>query len=178
MQNVGVNLLRPLCLEDMEQIREWRNEVLETLRTPIALTKEQQEDWYRREICDSNSRSRFFGITYKSTNLSGDYWVELIGYGGIENIQWENRIGEISLLIAPDHRKAGTGFNSAIEILNYAVDNLNLHTVYAECYCNNSAVNFWHKVFAQFPNYTEVVLPNRKYWGGMYVSSMYFSVSR
>jgi len=102
----------------------------------------------------------------------------LAGYGGIENIQWENSIGEISLLISPHERKAGLGFWSALEIINYGFDNLNLHTIFAECYDNNTAVNFWHKVFTQYKDYTEVILPNRKYCDGEYYNSMYFSVSR
>ncbi len=162
-------MLKPLSIDDMVPIREWRNQVLETLRTPIALTKEQQEDWYRNEICNRNSRSRFFGIWHDDI---------LSGYGGIENIQWENSIGEISLLISPFARKEGLGFWSALEIINHGFNNLNLHTIFAECYSNNTAVNFWHKVFAQYLNYSEVVLPERKYYGGKYYDSMYFSVSR
>lgn len=162
-------MLLELCLEDMEPIRTWRNAALETLRTPFPLTKEQQEEWYKNEICNRNSKSRFFAIVDNGL---------LVGYGGVENVQWENSIGEISLLISPDARKKGFGFQSALDIINYAFDNLNLHTVFAECYSNNTAVNFWHKVFAHYQNYTEVVLPNRKYCNGKYYDSMYFSVSR
>lgn len=170
-------MLRPLCLEDMEPIRQWRNACLDVLRTPFALTKEQQEEWYRNEICNRNSRSRFFAIETTRKIYQREV-PTLVGYGGIENIQWENSIGEISLLIAPDNKKKGIGFRAALDIMNYAVDRLNLHTVYAECYCSNTAVNFWHKVFEQFPKYAEVVLPNRKYLNGKYYDSMYFSVSR
>lgn len=163
-------MLRELCLEDMEPIRKWRNSSINTLRTPMLLTKEQQEEWYRDAICNRDSRSRFFGVVNQNS--------ELIGYGGIENIQWENSIGEISLLMSPCSRLAGKGFEAAIDIIKHGFNNLNLHTIFAECYCNNTAVNFWHKVFAQFPGFDEVVLKNRKYVNGFYYNSMYFSVSK
>lgn len=170
-------MLRTLCLEDMEPIRQWRNACLDVLRTPFALTKEQQEEWYRNEICNRNSRSRFFAIETTRKIYQREV-PTLVGYGGIENIQWENSIGEISLLIAPDNKKKGIGFRAALEIINYGFNNLNLYTIFAECYTNNTAINFWHKVFTQYKNYSEVILPNRKYSNGGYCDSMYFSVSR
>ena len=159
-------MLRVLSIEDMEPIRQWRNQCLSTLRTPFPLTTEQQEQWYRDEICNRSSRSRFVGI-----EESG----ELVGYGGIENIQWENRIGEISLLIDPKKHKQGYGFRAACHIINTAFNDLNLHTVYAECYQNNPAVKFWDRVFA---NQYKTILPNRKYDYGRYYDSVYYSWSK
>jgi RimJ/RimL family protein N-acetyltransferase len=161
-------MLDALSVDDMESVRVWRNACYQTLRTPFKLTKEQQEEWYKNEVCNRNSRSRFYKIIFDG---------RFVGYGGIENIQWENRIGEISLLINPAEQKNGYGFHAAIEIIENAFNNLNLHTVFAECYLNNSAINFWHKVFQRFKNPVEVNLPNRKYWNGKYYDSMYFSVS-
>lgn len=160
-------ILRPLEIADMEQIRIWRNDCLEGLRTPFALTKEQQEEWYRLEICNRNSRSRFWAIE--------DKYKQLIGYGGIENIQWENAIGEISLLVSPKLQGKGHGTQAAKAIINKAFKELNLHTVYAECYTSNKAVAFWQKIFEK--GY-KTALPNRKYWNGKYYDSIYFSMDR
>jgi len=159
--------LRPLELDDMEQIRSWRNACLDTLRTPFALTKEQQEDWYKAEVCNRSSRSRFWAIE--------DKYKQLIGYGGIENIQWENAIGEISLLISPKLHGKGHGTLAARLILDKAFKVLNLHTVYAECYTNNPAIAFWHKIFAK--GY-KTALPNRKYYNGKYYDAIYYSLDR
>jgi RimJ/RimL family protein N-acetyltransferase len=161
-------MLRALALEDMEHIRKWRNDSLATLRTPYPLTKEQQEAWYRDEICNRNSRSRFYGIEDDSGIL--------IGYGGIENIQWENRIGEISLLIGSKERGKGYGYAAACDIIDVAYDNLNLYTVYAECYTNNPAVGFWDKLFTQYGG-NRVILSNRKFCDGKFYDSVYFSAS-
>jgi RimJ/RimL family protein N-acetyltransferase len=172
-------MLRALALEDMEPIRRWRNDALPTLRTPYPLTKEQQEAWYRDEICNRNSRSRFYAIEsdfFVHNPIESTKFTELVGYGGIENIQWENRIGEISLLIDPDHRGKGTGYSAACAIIDTAFDSLNLYTVYAECYTNNPAVGFWDKVFTQYGG-NRVILSNRKFCDGKFYDSVYFSAS-
>jgi RimJ/RimL family protein N-acetyltransferase len=159
-------MLRVLSIEDMEPIRQWRNQCLSTLRTPFPLTKEQQEQWYRDEICNRASRSRFWGIV--------EGW-ELVGYGGIENIQWENRIGEISLLINPEKHGQKYGTKAARTIIDQAFYELNLYTVYAECYVNNPAVGFWDMIFkGQY----KTRLPNRKYYNGSYFDSYYYSWSK
>jgi RimJ/RimL family protein N-acetyltransferase len=160
-------MLRVLSIEDMEPIRQWRNQCLSTLRTPFPLTKEQQEQWYRDEICNRASRSRFWGVTGEEHLL--------VGYGGIENIQWENRIGEISLLINPAEQGRKYGTRAARAIIDQAFNQLNLDTVYAECYQNNPAVRFWDNVFAT--GY-RTMLPNRKYSDGDYVNSIYYSLSQ
>lgn len=160
-------ILRALEIEDMEPIRKWRNSALATLRTAFPLTREQQEEWYRNEVCNRASRSRFWAIT------DG---MALAGYGGIENIQWENGIGEISLLISPDYQGRGFGMRAARAILNTAFLTLGLHTVFAECYLNNPAVKFWRKVFKEYDG-DEVTLPNRRYSEGRYHDSAYFSAS-
>lgn len=161
-------ILRALCIEDMEPIRKWRNDCLDTLRTPFPLTKEQQEQWYRDEICNRNSRTRFWAAEENG---------ELIGYGGLENIQWENSIGEMSLLIDPAQRGKGYGTDFANEIITKAFDELNLHTVYAECYSYNGAVDFWWDIF-NFYGGTKVILPNRKFHDGEYFDGIYYSVSQ
>jgi len=157
--------LRELKIDDMELIRKWRNMCLSTLRTSFPLTKEQQEEWYINEICNRNSRTRFWGIEAND---------ELIGYGGIENIQWENRIGEVSLLINPDKQHMGYGKEAAHAIIKQAFSTINLHTVFAECYADNFATHFWDDIFAD--GY-KTVMPNRKFSGGKYVHSIYYSVS-
>jgi RimJ/RimL family protein N-acetyltransferase len=161
-------MIQCLELDDMEHIRRWRNASLDTLRTPFPLTREQQEAWYRDEICNRNSRSRFWAIV-DTNNL-------LVGYGGIENIQWENSIGEISLLIDPKRRGHGYGRDGALEIINEGFNRLGLRTIYAECYMSNPAVSFWRDIYSNF-NGTEAILPNRKYCGGKYYDSAYFSAS-
>lgn len=170
--------LKVLSSQDAEQIRLWRNQCLDTLRTPYPLTAEQQADWYKNTVCNRSANARWFGVwehrDYGGTLTEGDY---LRGYTGIENISFENRIGEISLLIDPEYHRKGYGRQAVSEVLRYAFEELNLHTVYGECYMSNPAVDFWKKLTAEYDGYT-TVLPCRKYSKGVYHSSLYFSIER
>lgn len=153
---------------DCEQVRLWRNEVLETLRTPFPLTEEMQNDFYDEVICNKHSKHRYWSIKDGG---------QLIGFGGITNIEWPNRIGEISLIIAPEFRKQHLGDDAVFYLLYEAFYTLNLKTVFGEVYLCNSAVDFWKKSAGQY-GATWCILPNRKYTNGKFWNSLYFSIDR
>ncbi|MHC4464580.1 MAG: GNAT family N-acetyltransferase [Planctomycetota bacterium] len=90
-------------------------------------------------------------------------------------MQWENRIGEISLLIFPPSRKQGYGEEAAELLLDQAFNYLNLKTVCGECYDCNQALCFWQKIIKKYHAY-ETMLPNRKFWAGHPWASTYFSI--
>jgi RimJ/RimL family protein N-acetyltransferase len=181
--------LRPLELADMELIRQWRNASPETLRTPFPLTREQQEDWYRTVICDRRGSTRYWGVsaivpayvtedvclldgnTVKTNHSAA---IRLVGYGGIENIQQENRLGEISILIAPEYRGKGYGEQAVSEFLHRAFRQLNLANVWGECYTCSRAISFWKRMIEMRGAYS-CQLPARKYWEGTYWPSLYFN---
>ncbi len=173
--------LRALSKTDMEQIRLWRNSALETLRTPYELTAEMQEDYYRTVICDRRSTTRYWGVRIirPASELGYDENADtLIGYGGIENIEWENSTGEISLLVGPYYRKKGYGREAAKMILDRAFNQLNLHTVHGECYIC-APWEFWQKLVGVWPGRTgAAILSCRKYWNGKYYDSYYFTFWR
>ena len=174
--------LRPLTQSDMQVIREWRHGVPETLRTPYMLTAEMQDEYYRTVICNRDSKTRYWALW--DEELIIDYNVdwgdisneELIGYGGIENISWENGTGEMSVLIRPDMRGHGYGKCAVHMFLEQAFDFMRLGVVYGECYyCG--PVAFWKKIAERYDAYS-AVLPKRKYWDGQYWYSYYFSIDR
>lgn len=156
--------LAPLSHYDMEQVRLWRNLVPETLRTPFMLTEEQQRDYYDKVICDRRGNTRYWGL-----------WTQagFVGYGGIESIEWENRQGEISLLIGPDYRGKGYGREAVRLFLEQAFEDMNLHAVHGECYYSSPAVDFWKKLIEHYRGHC-VDLPHRKYHGGQYWPSCWF----
>lgn len=156
-----------LSREDCEKIRLWRNEQMIHLRTPFLLTKEMQEDFYRDVVCNRNSPHRYWGVVDKN----------LIGITGITNIQWENSIGEISLLIDPKQQKKGYGEKAVELALDKAFNYLNLKTVCGECYASNPAKEFWIKIRDKYKGFSKC-LPNRKFWKGKYYHSIYFSIDR
>jgi GNAT superfamily N-acetyltransferase len=160
--------LRPLSLDDMEPIRIWRHGARETLRTPYMLTREQQEAWYRDVICDRRGATRYWGLW----DVDG----KLVGYGGIENIEWENRRGEISLLISPDARGLGYGREAVRLFLSQAFDYLNLETVWGEVYtCGH--VEFWRRMVETLGG-ESVLVPRKKFWNGVYYGAVVFTFAR
>ena len=179
--------LEPLTLEDMEQIRIWRHAFSETLRTPYMLTREMQEDYYRNTICNRESKTRYWALVEDSheEDVSTVYqpqavWAHggrrLCGYGGIENISWENSNGEMSLLIDPARHGKGLGEQAVALFLGKAFNHLNLATVYGECYTCGPWM-FWEKQVHRFDG-TSTVLPKRKYWKGEYYGSYYFTFDK
>ena len=104
--------LSPMTSEDAERVRCWRNsrEVLPALRTPFPLTREQQQDWYRTVVCDRNGKARWWSVM-----TTGD---GLVGAAGIENVEWENGRGELSLIIDPDLHGRGYGTTAVSGLLH------------------------------------------------------------
>lgn len=153
---------------DMEVVRRWRNEVPETLRTPFMLTEEQQERYYYDVICNRDSRTRYLGLwSDDSTNPA------FLGYGGIENIEWENSRGEISVLIAPKYRGQSFGRVAVEQFLIEAFNFIGLNTVWGEVYrCGH--YKFWERLIEKYQGFS-VWLPEMKYFGGYYYDALYFT---
>ncbi|MFW9969294.1 MAG: GNAT family N-acetyltransferase [Candidatus Odinarchaeota archaeon] len=167
--------LKSLSINDMEQIRQWRNEQLQMLRTSFPLTKEMQEDFYNNEICNRQSNSRYWGVWTTCENVAMD----LIGMCGIENIQWENRLGEISLLLNP---KLELGFCMK-EALNLLLDKaffyLNLENVFTEVYDCSLFKQFWIKIYNKYNNgIAAPKLPNKKYYNGVFYDSLHLNINK
>ena len=94
--------------------------------------------------------------------------------GGIANIQWENSIGEISLLIKKGEERVGMGTEAVRLLLSEAFGNMGLKTVFGECYMCNEGWKFWKKMVTNYEG-RETILPNRKLWKGRFYDSLYFS---
>lgn len=178
--------LNVLTEKQCQQVRIWRNEALETLRTPYPLTASQQGTFYYDVVCNPDSPHRYFAIVDETHVVSNEdstvkeYY--FFGMGGITNIQWENRIGEISLILHPEQRGQGIGIKAVDLLLDQAFNCLNLQTVFGECYMCNDAWRFWQEITTKHRGKKQttinLTLPNRKYWQGKYYSSLYFSIDK
>jgi RimJ/RimL family protein N-acetyltransferase len=157
--------LKVLSLNDCEKIREWRNSIDNNVyRTSHYLTKEMQEKWYYEEVCNRNANSRYLGI----------YDDLLIGYCGINNIQWENGIGEIGITLNPEEIRKGYGKQSLELILKIGFCNLRLYNIFGECYTCNPKLGFWKKMIEKYNGYT-TILPYKKFYNDNFYSSLYFN---
>jgi diamine N-acetyltransferase len=160
-------VLKVLTAEDCEQVRLWRNESLVALRTPYFLTEEAQHDFYTNVICNRNVRARFWGI-----------WTdEFIGMCGLENIEWENRRAEISLILSPNCQRKGFGMQTMQLLLKQGFLYMNLDNIWGECYLSNPAIHFWEKIIQKYNSYSTRFI-NTKYWNGEYSDSLFFNIKR
>lgn len=75
---------------DLFLIKNWRNEQRDILRQNKILTDKDQINWYKFLQYDQNQK--IFSIVDESGIL--------LGYCGITNIDWINRRGELSFLLA------------------------------------------------------------------------------
>jgi RimJ/RimL family protein N-acetyltransferase len=157
--------LLPLTAEDAEQIRVWRNEQLQNLRTPQPLTAEQQARWYRNMIDDNTQY--WWGIFEDNC---------LIGYCGIQKIDWISRNGEISMLFKPGEERE----REALILLATKINNdLNLSMVYGETYRSNTRFNVWLEMIKnEVPSWDRNIVVHKKikYFRDVYYDAYYWQI--
>ena len=178
-------ILKALTLSDLLTARLWRNQLMAAWRTPYMLTEKMQQEFYENVISDRRANLRYWGFHVDKPvrreiaihNNLVEYGDTFVGYGGIENICWEARTGEISILIDPDLRGNGYGEAALRLILDQAFNVLNLDVVHAECYLCNDSIKWWRRMGAKYD--AEVcALPHRKYWGGKRWGAEFFYFER
>ena len=153
--------------QDVERVRHWRNAALETLRTPYLISEDMQSNFYD-SLQNRESRNRYWSI------YDND---ELIGFGGLTGIEWENGLAEISLIMGAKYRGKGLGRRAVNLILDTGFGNLGLKTIYGQCYECNSAVHFWGAITLEHGGYITTI-PRRKMWQGQLYDALHFSMWR
>ena len=153
--------------QDVERVRHWRNAALETLRTPYLISEEMQANFYD-SLQNRESRNRYWSI------YDND---ELIGFGGLTGIEWENGLAEISLIMGAKYRGKGLGRRAVALILDTGFGNMGLKTIYGECYECNTAVDFWGAITKEHGGYITTI-PRRKMWQGQLYDAVHFSIWR
>lgn len=85
--------LVPIRHEHIYDIMQWRNEQMDVLRQTNVLTREDQERYYQTVILagfrDRHPTQILFSFLCQK---------ELIGYGGLVHLNWNDRRGEVSFL--------------------------------------------------------------------------------
>jgi len=175
-----------LTLNDCLEVAKWRNETLNALRTPHGLTEEQQREFYKNVVCDRKANARYWAImaerdvdikTVFGTYIETIKGKGLIGMAGLENIEWENRRGEISLILDPSERSKGNGDDAFNILLEKGFYELNLENIWGVCYECNPALVFWERQINKYNGQT-AVFPNMKYYQGKYWRGLYFNIER
>ena len=125
-------LIRPIHSDDSEKIRNWRNDQREVLRQRHLLTQREQEVYFDEVVKAS--------ITAKHPDqilVSVEDQNNLVAYGGLVHISWEDQRAEISFLT---NGMLGDSlyeryFSIFINyIISIAKNDLRLHKIYTETY--------------------------------------------
>jgi len=118
----------------IQKIREWRNKQVNILRQSKKITIKEQEDYFKK-IIKPDIKKKF----PKNIILSFVKSNKLIGYGGLTNICWKSKRGELAFLL--DNNYAGKIIDSEyffpiflklIKILAFKI--LKLNNVWSETY--------------------------------------------
>lgn len=131
---LGAYAIGPLQAEHMELIRVWRNEQLDILRQSKLLSMDDQQRYYQNAVQPLYDQPEPPMIL-----VSYFYQDELIGYGGLTNIDWEAQRAELSVLLATQRThsipKYQTEFGIFLKLLKQlAFKELNINRIFSETY--------------------------------------------
>lgn len=122
--------------QDMLVIKQWRNEQMAVLRQANVLADEDQLQYYANivEPSFSDSKTRIMLFSYFLND-------ELIGYGGLTNIDWVNQRAEISYLVDTERCSEANqdqyiqDFSSFLGLMQrVAFGELGIHRLYTETF--------------------------------------------
>jgi len=95
--STGLLTLRSIRPEDIEKIRVWRNTQIHVLRQKYQIDKEGQQSYFESQVWPEMSSLRPSKVLF-----SIDQNEEMIGYGGLVHISWEDKRAEVSFLLDPE----------------------------------------------------------------------------
>lgn len=105
LQNIkrtsGEYSLRFIQDDDIEFIRNWRNEQMSVLRQRELISAEQQINYFKNFVWSDMGKKQPSQILFALENKN-----KLIGYGGLVHISWADKRAEISFLVNPERAKS------------------------------------------------------------------------
>jgi len=124
----GILKLVSIRYEDRHEIMKWRNEQIYHLRQSKPLTPEDQDLYFEKIIselfCLDNPKQLLFSLLENGN---------LVGYGGLVNINWIDRNAEISFIMKTELEKLKFNFywEKYLELIEeVAFGELKLHKIY------------------------------------------------
>ncbi len=130
--------IRPISINDIEQIRLWRNMQMDVLRQKRKITRSEQIHYFNSVLLPSLTQEypgQIIFSYFKSKNL--------IGYGGLVHISWEDKRSEMSFLLNPKllnveniYEDYFTQFIDFMKEVNFSI--LDFHKMFTETYSHRS----------------------------------------
>lgn len=124
--------LRPVDWADREQIRHWRNSQLDVLRQVDSLTASDQDAYFTNLVLPQFSQR--YPAQFMFTFLHAQ---ELIGYGALVHINWNDLRAEVSFLTPlerHDPEMFRSDWKNYLSLLRPLARNLGLHKLTTETY--------------------------------------------
>ena len=138
--SLGKITFRPIQLDQIEQIRLWRNAQKKILRQTKEISKYEQKCYFRDKVFTQ------LDIHFPAQILIGIEWRgKFVGYGGLVHIDWNSRKAEVSFLLDTEIREESklfieifSSYLSLIQIM--AFEHLALNRIYTETYSFRTSV--------------------------------------
>ena len=151
--------LSPVEREDIEQLRNWRNqpELRKYFREHRDISKTMQSAWFDKINNDPNQVN--FEIREAENN-------KLIGHCGLYYISWIHRHAEFGIYIgADDYRSGGFGSDALRTLIKYGFNDLNLNRIWCEVYDNNTSIELYkHLGFVHEGTLRQTYYNEGRYW--------------
>jgi UDP-4-amino-4,6-dideoxy-N-acetyl-beta-L-altrosamine N-acetyltransferase len=153
--------------ENIEQLREWRNnpELRQYFREHKEISKEMQENWFNSKVLNDPNQYNFEIHELKNNKL--------IGHCGLYYINWIARSAEFGIYIGDySFRNGGYGSDALRTLIQYGFDQLNMNKIWAEVYSNNEALHVYEHIGFKI----EGVLRQNVFKNGKYFDSTIISM--
>ena len=130
--------IRPISINDIELIRNWRNAQMDVLRQKKIITSSEQL-LYFSNILLPTFREEF------PSQIIFSYFKDktLIGYGGLVHISWQDKRSEMSFLLNPDliknksiYEQYFLKFIEFMKVINFT--QIDFHKIFTETYSHRS----------------------------------------
>lgn len=124
--------ISPIRFEHRYQIMDWRNEQIIYLRQNNKLTKEEQDNYFKKIILKQFKLQRPSQILFSFYNQN-----KLIGYGGLVHINWIHKNAEISFLLKTELNKKNTyheSFKTFLFLIEKVAKSINLDKIFTYGY--------------------------------------------
>jgi UDP-4-amino-4,6-dideoxy-N-acetyl-beta-L-altrosamine N-acetyltransferase len=115
--------LRQIEEEDLERLKEWRNdpELKRAHFSFFPLSMAEQRRWFERLLGD-NTNKVFIVETKDGVP---------IGYTLMKDIDWKNQRAEIGIHLDKNYHGMGYGTDAFKALIKFAFDEMNLHRLYS-----------------------------------------------
>lgn len=166
-------ILRPIKIEDLEKVNQWRNN-LEMIKLTQGIrfpkTKEMDREWFNNVLTEKSNRNIYFGIDEISSN-------DFIGIIQLNNIDYISGTATWGFVIGEKEKKGkGYSIEAPKLLFDYAFNCLNLRKIFGYLISYNVATLRMHQKIGNFNE--EGILKKHVYFDGEYHDVIILSLFR